>query len=176
MAPSICRSSRGGRPPRGCGLRSGSKGCARSQTSSLNSHGFVRAICLHSWFPVLAPLLYSRILPMFPNKPLEGERETILMWVRAPAVRAGLDYSIDATRSPLSHSLSISTPVERLSERLLAPQRAPAMAGPPPFPWRGRTPRLNTSITPDPPETCVHPITPPSVPQRCTPHPTTRYV
>src|SRR5258708_23455470 len=70
MAPSICRSSRGGRPPRGCGLRSGSKGCARSQTSSLNSHGFVRAICLRSWFPVLAPLLYSRILPMFPNKPL----------------------------------------------------------------------------------------------------------
>src|SRR5260221_12023813 len=70
MAPIICRSSRGGRPPRGCGLRSGSKGCARSQTSSLNSHGFVRAICLRSWFPVLTPLLYSRILPMFPNKPL----------------------------------------------------------------------------------------------------------
>src|SRR5258708_31887806 len=70
MAPSICRSSRGGRPPRRGGLGAGSKGAGRSQTSSLNSHGFVRAICLRSWFPVLAPLLYSRILPMFPNKPL----------------------------------------------------------------------------------------------------------
>src|SRR5258708_36628379 len=70
------------------------------------------------------------------------------MRVGAPAVRASLDYAIDATRSPLSHSLSISTPVERLSERLLAPQRATAMAGLPAFPWRGRTAQLKCSTAP----------------------------
>src|SRR5260370_30147161 len=131
MAPSICRSSRGGRPPRGCGLRSGSKGCARSQTSSLNSHGFVRAICLRSWFPVLAPLLYSRILPMFPNKPLVVHPANLgHLWHEANARAA---WRAVAAPAPPDKRMLVGIPISRRlphgSSQVLPGREPPPLEG-----------------------------------------------